>query len=234
MLQGDAITRDIVADLVRGAVDDAVKSQWARRAQEPAISTRIAGTLESRLNGYRVNGYNVTVVAQDFPDRGAGSWENKSGADLYIGIQVESLLPAPPVSKGLLIQAKRERTFARRHTDVAMTPSKVQNGLVEQCEKMLARTDKGAFVWTYGSSGVRVIPASDVVKHRIIPPDFLASRNVAEQFRDVLDCFSGDVMLVGQGIFDNDAALGAFLEEIAVRHGVAIKLASSEELRGER
>ncbi len=63
-------------------------------------------------------------------------------------------------------------------------------------------------------------------EQRGVPPDYLAGRNVAEQFRDVLDCFSGDLGLVGPGIFESNAALGAFLDEIAVKRGVAIKLSS--------
>ena len=118
MLNGDTITRDILADLIRGAVDDTVKQQIARRAQEPPISSKIAAMIEARLNGVMVNGHTVSVVVQDFPDRGPGSWENKSGADLYVGIQVASWLrAAPPVAKGLLIQAKKESALVPTRSD---------------------------------------------------------------------------------------------------------------------
>lgn len=69
------------------------------------------------------------------------------------------------------------------------------------------------------------MPASEVLKQQFVPPEYLEGRNVAEQFRDVLDYFSGDTGLVAADIFENDFALGAFLEEIAVRRGVTIKLA---------
>ncbi len=84
---------------------------------------------------------------------------------------------------------------------------------------------KGAFIWVYGAAGTHVVPASEVLKVQTVAPEYLEGRNVAEQFRDVLDCFLGDLSLVGPGIFKSDEALGAFLEEIAVRRGVAIKLA---------
>lgn len=220
MLRGDSVTRDMLADMIRSAVDDAVKSQTARRAQEPPISTRVASTLEHRLDGATINGYRVTVVAQDFPDRGPGSWEHKSGADLYIGIRVEAPIASFETSKGMLIQAKK----ARQRKGV----SDDQQDLLDQCEKKLRRTDKGAFVWVYSAGGTRVVPASEVLKLQVIPPEFLEGRNVAEQFRDVLDCFSGDTGLVAPDIFENDLALGNFLEEIAVQRGVAITLAPDE------
>ena len=212
----------MLAELIRGAVDGAVTSQMARRAQEPPISTRVASALE-RLDGVAINNYRVTVVAQDFPDRGSGSWEHKSGADLYIGIRVETAGVPFELSKGMLIQAKKAKRIVKK--SLRTSESDDQEDLLDQCGKMLARTDKGAFVWVYSTSGTHVVPASEVLKHQFVPPEYLQGRNVAEQFRDVLDCFSGDASLVAADIFANDAALGAFLEEIAVRRGVAIKLA---------
>ena len=223
MLLGDSVTRDMLADLIRGTVDDVVKSQTARRAQEPPISTRVASALERRLNGVAINDYRITAVAQDFSDRGRESWEHKSGADLYIGVRVETLAASFAVSKGLLVQAKKAKRVVR--ASLRTSESDEQVNLLEQCGKMLARTDKGAFVWVYGPGGTHVVPASEVLKQRYVPPEYLQGRNVAEQFRDVLDCFSGDTGLVAPGIFENDFALASFLEEIAVKRGVTIKLA---------
>lgn len=226
LLRGDSVTRDMLAELIRGAVDGVVKSQTARRAQEPPISTRVASALEQRLDGVLINDYRLTVVAQDFPDRGRESWEHKSGADLYIGIRVGTLAAPFAVSKGLLIQAKKAKRIVK--TSLRISESDEQENLLEQCGKMLARTDKGAFVWVYGAGGTHVVPASEVLKQQHVPPEYLQGRNVAEQFRDVLDCFSGDTGLVALDIFENDFALAAFLEEIAVKRGVTIKLAPAE------
>lgn len=223
------MTRDVLAELIRGAVDDVVRSQLARRAQEAPISSKIATMLESRLNGMSINGYRVTAVAQDFRDRGARSDESRIGADLYIGIRVEPGRGLPVISKGMLIQAKKRvgtRRVASSASAARKSYGKQQMDLVGQCKKMLARTDKGAFVWVYGSGGTQVLPASEVVAHPAIPPDYLAGRNISEQFRDVLDCFLGDEDLVGNGIFDDNLALGDFLTEIAARRGVTIRLAS--------
>jgi hypothetical protein len=227
VLRGDIVTRDMLADLIRGAVDGAVMSQTARRAQEPPISTRVASALESRLKGTVINGYRVSVVAQDFPDRGPGSWEHKSGADLYIGIRVEMPIASISTSKGLLIQAKKAMKAYKMQQSKSLSDQ--QQDLLDQCKRMLRRTDKGAFVWVYDSGGTRVVPASEVINIQSVPPDFLEGRNIAEQFRDVLDCFAGDTDLIAPGIFDNDVALGNFLEEIAVQRGVAISLAPDED-----
>jgi len=101
--------------------------------------------------------------------------------------------------------------------------------LVEQCGKMLARTkSNGAFVWLYNSGGTDVVPAQEVLNHVKTPPELLGRRNVAEQFREVLDCFQGDPDLVAKGIFEDDDALGSFMEEIAVRRAVALELVPIE------
>lgn len=90
---------------------------------------------------------------------------------------------------------------------------------------MLNRTkSNGAFVWLYDASGTHVIPAQEVVNNAMTPPELLGRRNVAEQFRDVLDCFQGDPDLVAVGIFEDDGLLGRFMEEISVRRGVALQL----------
>lgn len=189
MLRGDGVTRDMLAELIRGAVVGAVTNQMARRTQEPPISTRIASMLENRLNGVTINNCRVTVVAQDFFDRGSGSWEQKSGADLYIASRVET--PGSPiaVSKGLLIQAKKAKRAIK--TSLRKSESDEQKNLTDQCGKMLQRTEKGAFVWVYGTGGTHVVPASEVLSQQFVPIEYLQGRNVAEQFRDVLDCFSG-------------------------------------------
>jgi len=110
-----------------------------------------------------------------------------------------------------------------------LTVSKARRDVLDQCAKMVRRSDKGSFVWIYGVGGTHVVPASDVLMWQDLPPDLLEGRNVGEQFRDLLDCFSGDISLVGKDIFDSDTALGNFLEEIAVQRGVTINVAADRE-----
>lgn len=227
MLRGDELTRDLLAEAIRGAVDDTVKRQLQRRAQEPAISSKIAAALEERLDGLELNGYTVNIVAQDFPDRGRASWEHEGGADLFIGIRVQPPVSIPPIAKGLLIQSKKAQPIGAAHVRQSaprVSGGKAQRDLYEQCEKIEKRSPKGSFVWVYSAGGAHIVPASEVLQWGSVPPEFLAGRTVGEHFREVLDCFAGDPDLVGEGIFTDDKALGNFLEEIAVRRGVTISL----------
>jgi hypothetical protein len=201
-----------------------------RRAQEPQITSKVAWEIERRLDGDAVTRFRVSAVAQDFTDRGPGSDEWHSGADLYIGIQINHD-DGESLAKGMLIQAKKTRTDLFRQRDRTLLGHVVseQAALVKQCEKMLRRTKpNGAFVWLYGAAGTDVVPAQEVINNAKMPPELLGRRNVAEHFRDVLDCFQGDPNLAGKGVFDSDEELGIFMEEIAVQRGVALKLVPIE------
>lgn len=231
MLRGEETTRDLLAELIRGTVDDTVRRQLRRRAQEPSITSKIADALETQLNGFEINGYVVTVVSQEFPDRGPGSLEKQSGADLYIGIRVDSPWQPIPIAKGILIQAKKVRPIGKvymRGLEADQIVTKDHIFLLGQCEKMRQRSEKGSFVWVYGPDGIGVVPASEVLNQRVYAPESLASRDVGQQFRDILDCFSGDPGLIDSDIFEDDVALGVYLREIAVQRGVAINVAPPE------
>lgn len=213
MLAHDQGARDAIADMIRAAADDVAREQIARLAHEPPITSRIAQRIEDRMRGVQVFGYLVDVVAMDIPDRGPGALEQRLGADLFVAIRVRSLDHVPNISKGLLIQAKSERG---RNT------AQERSRLMAQCRKMTDRTPKGAYVWTYGSFGVRAVPASELLHFPDSDPRSLSSRNVAEQFRDVLDCVAGDEDLSKDAIFGDGAALGAWVKEMGARTGVAI------------
>lgn len=214
MLKGDTVTRDILADLIRNAVDETVIQQTARGAQEPAVTSKIAVRLEQQLNGLGILDRKITVIAQDFTDRGPGSQEKRAGADLFIAIRVEDT--EATISKGLLIQAKWSGGSKSKAE---------QKKLLQQCNYMLKRTTSaGAFVWLYGSDGVDVVPACEVTARPDGNPETLTQRNVAQQFRDVLDCFQGDPDNAPDMIFDDPFALGGYMADIAARTGVAITL----------
>jgi hypothetical protein len=94
--------------------------------------------------------------------------------------------------------------------------------LREQCEKMVHRSPKGAYVWLYTPTGVRSLPASELGNYPQAAVEAFASRNVAEQFRDVLDCVAGDESLANAAIFDSDQALNGWMEEIGARRAIAV------------
>lgn len=222
MLKGDTNTRDVIADLVRNAVDETVISQLERRAQEPAVTSKIASRLEDRISNIQAFGRTITVIAQDFTDRGHGAQETRAGADLFVAVKVED--DDGSISKGLLVQAK----WSHR-ADTSTEHKK----LLEQCEEMLERTSNaGAFVWLYGATGVDVVPAHELVARPTQRPRSFKHRSVAQQFRDVLDCFQGDPSIAPEMVFENSGGLGAYMEDIAANTGVAIRVGKRFSPRG--
>lgn len=227
MFHGDRVTRDMVADAIRRAVDEVVIEQLHRKAQEPAINAKVAQSIEMRLSGQMFNGYRVTVKAQDFADRGPRSAESRCGADLYLAIRVDhDFAFMDPIAKGLLVQAKMDPPRLYKQGGIFLKSIEAeQKRLVEQCEKMLGRTsDRGAFVWYYDRDGAGVVAADEIIAHRRVPAPFLQRKGIGDHFRDILDCFQGDRRLAHEEIFGSGQALGQFMEEIAVPHAVAIDI----------
>lgn len=214
MLRGDETTRDWLADALRGAVDDVVAQHSMRLTQEAQISSKIADRIEQKLTGMQINGYEVSVVANDMPDRGPNSLESKTGVDLYIGIRVRRTDIVMETAKGLLVQGK----LSGAHS------TKEQDRLVEQCRKMASTSSKGAYVWIYGSQGATVIPASELVSNPNLHPSDFSARNIGQHFRDVLDCVAGDEQLVTSGVFEHVDELNAMMRELGARAAVAVDL----------
>lgn len=213
MLAHDQPTRDTIAEIIRGAVDDVVTTHISRITQEPAITAKIADRMESALRELSIFGYFVSVIATDIPDRGPGSLEKQTGVDLFVAIRVTSEDGSFSVAKGLLIQGK----ISVGHRGV-----KDRKGLREQCEKMVSKSAKGAYVWIYGALGVRSVPASEVLRYPKYWVEDLGSRNIAEHFRDVLDCVAGDEGLAIDPIFESPVALNNWMKDLGAQHGIAI------------
>lgn len=211
MLKGDSLVRDLIAEAIRSVIDDLVKEHFDALTQEHQLTSRICGALEAKLRRTYFMDYRVQVVAQEIPDKGPGTLEKRSGVDLYIGIQIDD---GDPVSKGFFVQAKWKESGRT---------AKEQKSLVEQCEKISARTDAG-YLWMYGAGGVDVVPAAEVAAHSGTPPEQLASRKINEVLQQVLDCFEGDRRYgLPQGV-PMRKALGAMLEEFGAAQGVAIEV----------
>jgi hypothetical protein len=214
LLQGDAKTRDWIAEALRGAIDDVVMTHSARLTQEPQISSKIADRMEESLKGIEVNGYYFTVIATDMPDRGPRSLEHETGVDLYIAIRVRRPDILMETAKGLLVQGKMD----------APPNAKEQQRLVDQCKKMVRRSSKGAYVWIYSANGAAAIPASEVVASPNVAGQTLASRNMGQHFGDVLDCVAGDEGLVNPSVFESAEGLNRMMRELAARSGIAINV----------
>ena len=215
MLTHDARTRDVLAELIRSAADEVVTLHYGRLSQEPQITSKIADRIEQQLNGLIIFDHKVDVIVTDMPDRGPGSLEKRTGADLFVAIRVHSEDDVVNVAKGLTIQSK-----------MSGERGKDDKQLMGQCQQMVKRSSKGSYVWLYSATGVRSIPASEVLTQPSASVESLASRNVAEQFRDVLDCVAGDEMLANQAIFESPNALRTFMEDLGAEKAVAIDVTS--------
>lgn len=213
MLAHDEFVRNVIADMIRSAADETLTKQLGRGAQEAAISARIAERIEATMQGLHVNGYRVEVVSADIPDRAPGALEKQTGVDLFLAIRVRSEDDVINVSKGILIQGKSEGDGGRAIE---------RERLLGQCRKMADRSTKGAYVWVYGSAGVRSVPATEVLRFPRSRVEALSSRNVAEQFRDILDCVAGDEKLANDKIFESAEALGAWIRDYGAKAGAAI------------
>ncbi len=218
MHKKDEFFRDHLSRAIMSVVDDTVRQHWRRPTQEPQLTAKVAENLE-RLKGLTISGesISVTVIAQDLPDRGAGSLESRTGADLYVGLKIKT--HDSEVKKGLLIQAK---------WDERMPPREMAR-LKDQCGELLERSANGAFIWAYGPSGTKVIPAWEYFEHPTYQPGDLSSVNLEEMFINVMDCISGDPNLAPQELFDNPDRLGEFLEQVAANSGVLIQATPIDE-----
>lgn len=80
-----ALERNLIAAAISTKIDEAAASKYRGPTQEHQLTSRIAGLLED-LNGLGVFKNRVTVVAQEFPDKGPRALEQPTGVDLYISI----------------------------------------------------------------------------------------------------------------------------------------------------
>jgi hypothetical protein len=211
VLDHDPAAREEIARLLGRTVNNTVRDHLAGISQEPSITSRIAQTLETKLEGKGVLGHRIRILTQDIPDRGSKSLEKPLGADLYVGISVIS--SGIRQTKGFLVQAKISDKLVR-HSD-----------LDEDCEKMLRRS-AASYVWLYEKNGVRIVNAQDVVKRGSKSPKVLDSRRASTVFARTLECTEGDF---GIGLPSVDGtkkaprvALGEMLEELRVPQGVGI------------
>ncbi|MES5488003.1 hypothetical protein QMZ05_35130 [Bradyrhizobium sp. INPA03-11B] len=142
--------------------------------QEPAFTSRLAQEIESELRRHPINrgGLRLEVATQDLGDRGPGALEKKVGADLYISLARRDL--KPPVSKGMLMQAKWDVTANDRK-------------LGSQMAEMMARSED-SYVWFYGPDDVTCAKASDLMHDRIPFPSY----SVGELIVNGLRCSLGD------------------------------------------
>ena len=216
MLKQDPTIRDSIAQIFSSAANDVVRAQMRRISQEPQITSKVVDRMEQAAKIWNVSNYSLSAIAHDFPDRGRGSLDSKTGTDLFIGLRLQDFSSGYTLKKGLLVQSKLSKGLN----------GAAQKLLVDQCNEMLNRTRSGAFVWLYDDLGVTTVPATEVVANSKIRATNLHSRNLTEFFRDTLDCFLGDQFLINgfEDMFDNVNVFNGFLRELSIRKGLAVDI----------
>ncbi|MGT2465053.1 hypothetical protein ACVOMV_06100 [Mesorhizobium atlanticum] len=169
-------------DALGEAVDGLVKDLYSNvvdgpsMVQEPEITSRICQRLEDRLDGRRVGDYIFRVTAQSMPDRGPNSLEKITGADLLLSVSLDG---PDGFDKTLFIQAKYDRNLNR-------------NELLDACRRMEQHVgSKGAYVWIYEQSGVRVVSPHEVRQMPGNTIDGVHRRSMAGLTGRILDCYAG-------------------------------------------
>ncbi|MBR0969682.1 hypothetical protein [Bradyrhizobium japonicum] len=178
--------------------------------QEHQFTSKITALIERELHNMDVHGMHVKVHAQDFPDKGRGSWEKKSGADVYISLVVDT--PDYQVNKGMIVQSK-------------WNDSKDRKGLAAQVRDMKDRTTS-SYVWAYGPSSISVVPADDVAEGKL---DFSSAKTVGQLISDGLRCHEGDPKLGRDLSMPVPQSLTAMMEKLALKHGLSITLSEGAE-----
>lgn len=195
----------MIAAALGSVADEVCSDHFDGLTQEPQITSRIGQALETSLDGKPIENYTVRVITQDFPDRGRASLESKSGADLYVGIEVTS--GDRTTSKGFLVQAKL----------AGERPSRLE----EQCRKMLARSE-ASYVWVYGPNGVRAVPARRVLREP--PLQVFRGSPLNILFGQVLECSAGDPEIGVPSLPSARKALAGMLEELSVGEGILVRV----------
>jgi hypothetical protein len=195
----------LVGQLVDGIVAQSCARHYFAPTQEHQFTSKIADRIESELDSLNVFGMHVSVHAQDFPDKGRGSWEKESGADVYISVVVNA--PGHTVNKGMTIQSKWDDSTDRV-------------GLAEQVGKMKKRT-KSSYVWVYGPSSIAVVPSSDVHAGKL---DFSHAMTVGKLITDALRCKEADPRLGRDLGLPIPQALTAMMEQLTVPNGLSVTL----------
>jgi N-acetylmuramoyl-L-alanine amidase len=191
--------------MVDGIVAQTCARHYLAPTQEHQFTSKIADRIESELNNLTVSGMRVSVHAQDFPDKGRGSWEKKSRADIYISVVMNA--PDQSINKGMTIQSKWDDS-----TDRA--------GLAEQVGKMRKRT-KSSYVWVYGPSSIMVVPSSDVHAGKL---DFTNSMTVGELITEALRCHEADPRLGRNLALPIPQSITAMMEKLSVPSGLSLTL----------
>ena len=161
------------------------------------MTSRIAQMIETVIKQHPINAgdLKLEVATQDVPDRGS-SMERNIGGDLYISLVRRD--KTPPVSKGMLVQAKWDSSI------------KTDRQLRVQARRMHRRSKDDSYVWSYGPKGVSAIPSGAFVNPGSIYPEMTAGELIAEGLR----CRRGDLRIGRDLGIPRSAGMRAMLNKL--------------------
>lgn len=205
--------RELIAKIIADRIHAELADQQDLGLQEPNISAGVAAELR-KWEGTIVDGWEVTCVARELEDRGAGSAEDVSGADIYVAVTIKGPKDER-ISKGFLVQAK-----------MGSKPSRSRD-LVEQCRKMKKKTDD-AYVWIYRERDIIVVKANDVLNRKPFSREFWPSRSPEDALDRILKCKEGDRDFgIPAGLSPHEG-LKRRLGELRMMSGVAFDIGAHE------
>jgi len=206
----------MIAAALEKIANDVCRAHYGGLTQEAPLTARIGQALEGKVKDIDLKEYCIRVITSDIPDRGRGSLESKLGADLYVGVEVAA--GGIKQSKGFLVQAK---------WSTAVRPGDIEK-LNNQCQTMLERS-KDSYVWVYGSTGVRVIPAERIVKGPRIKR--FGGGQLKDLFGRVLECTAGDRTLGIPSKGNSRRRVEAILKELNVSNGIGIIIKQNQAVQ---
>lgn len=182
-----------VAKAVAEAVDISIRAfQNGRAMDEPAITGKILGSIEAKLEDFRTDGiaWDAHVLRTG---RGIAAQEKKFGADILGALSID--LPEYKIKKGFLMQAK----MAEPGESLS---NKDWKRLKKQCETMLKNTQE-SFVIVYSrEEGARIFSAKAIVAAETQDVFELYDRSVQSFFELYLECLIGDTRIKSADIKD--------------------------------
>jgi hypothetical protein len=181
MFENQRLVKGLLTRIRRAERETLEALRVGRVEHEPALTDRLFGAMEHVLNRQNIGGINWYV--KTLTDRGRGSQEKEFGADFLAAFRVS--LQDFTVAKGFLGQSKLiepSQAF----------PANEATRLKDQCVRMLSYSS-AAYVFLYSQqSGIKVVPATEIVAARDCNPHELTARSMAKFYEEHFECFIGD------------------------------------------
>jgi hypothetical protein len=189
---------------IDAVVEDAALHAYDIQKHEEPLTSRLAQAIYSELRGavIEVPGLKVEVHAEEF----SRVQERRTGADLYISLV--RLDYDIPVSKGILVQAKRRSSLINEEES---------RRLGNQAKRMYRRS-KSSYVWIYDSNGVSCAKApqsSRPTLTRITNP-----LSVGKLIADGLRCRLGDERIGRDPSVSVTQGISSVMNRLSIRGGL--------------